>query len=84
LAQNKAFYSRSVKINIVGFGDWGLGIGDWGLGIGDWGLGIGDWGLGRRGVRTELKFLYSEIKTVSEADPPLGGTNSELFPVFSS
>jgi hypothetical protein len=68
LAQNKAFYSRSVKINIVGFGDWGLGIGE----------------KRRRGVRTELKFLYSEIKTVSEADPPLGGTNSELFPVFSS
>jgi hypothetical protein len=57
-----------VKINIVGFGDWGLGIGE----------------KRRRGVRTELKFLYSEIKTVSEADPPLGGTNSELFPVFSS
>jgi len=23
-------------LNIIIFGDWGLGIGDWGLGIGDW------------------------------------------------
>jgi len=27
---------QTIKISILGIGDWGLGIGDWGLGIGNW------------------------------------------------
>ena len=35
LDKNQKLYLAN-KLNIILYGDWGLGIGDWGLGIGDW------------------------------------------------